>query len=545
MKFFCFLRSVMIFNAVLFVSCQQKMKVDFIFKDANIYTLNSKNDVVQCMAVLNHSIVAIGTNEDILARFTSDSIVSLKGKFVYPSFIDAHAHFFGLADFLGECNLYGTKSIQEIIQKLRIFRKNNPEKKWLIGRGWDQNLFDNKQFPTKEALDSVFPDIPVCLKRVDGHAVWTNSKAIEMAGVTSNTKVEGGKILMNDQHQPTGILIDNATPLIEKHIPKASRKEIIQLLKKAEEVCFKHNVYTIHDAGLELWQIQLLDSLIETGFLKIRIYAMALLNEENLNYFIQHGYIDKKNFKVKAFKIYADGALGSRGALLKQAYSDWKDKSYFGLSLISYDSLRKTLRILYDKSFQVCTHAIGDSANKLVLQAYAEILPSQNNRRWRIEHAQIVDSQDIRYFQEYHILPSVQPTHAVSDKNWAIERIGNQRMRLAYCYQTLWQQNQILPLGTDFPVEDVSPFKTFFAAVFRKDYDLKDTTTFQAQEKLSRLQTLRGMTFDAAYAGFMENEIGSLEVGKTADFIILDFDLMHISESELSQIITKQKSENN
>lgn len=545
MKFSCFLRFVMVFNAVLFVSCQQKMKVDFILKDAAIYTLNKNNDIVQCLAVVNNSIVAIGSNDEVLGHYLSDSILSLKGKFVYPAFIDAHAHFFGLADFLGECNLYGTKSIQEIIQKLKIFRKNNPEKKWLIGRGWDQNLLDNKQFPTKEALDSIFADIPVCLKRVDGHAIWVNSKAIEIAGVTTHTKVDGGKILLNEKGQASGVFIDNATSLIEKYIPKTSRKEIIQLLKKAEEVCFKHNVHTIHDAGLELWQIQLLDSLIDSGYLKIKIYAMAILNSENLNYFSQHGFIDKPSFKVKAFKIYADGALGSRGALLKQAYSDWKDKSYFGLSLISYDSLKKVLKILYDKGFQACTHAIGDSANKLVLQAYAEILPSQNNRRWRIEHAQIVDSQDIRYFQKYRLLPSVQPTHAVSDKNWAIERIGNQRIRFAYCYQTLWEQNKILPLGTDFPVEDISPLKTFFAAVFRKNYDLKDTTTFQAQEKLSRLQTLRGMTFDAAYVGFMENEIGSLEVGKTADFIILDFDLMHISENELSQIITKQKSANN
>lgn len=524
-------------------SCHQKIKVDFILKDATIYTLNNYNDIVQCMAVANNSIVAIGNNEEVLSHYFSDSIISLKGKFVYPAFIDAHAHFFGLADFLGECNLYGTKSIQEIIRKLKTFRKNNPDKKWLIGRGWDQNLFDNKQFPTKEALDSVFADIPVCLKRVDGHAVWTNSKAIEIAGITTNTKVKGGTILLNEHHQPTGIFIDNAMTLIEKHIPKKSKKEIIQLLKKAEAVCFHHNVHTIHDAGLELWQIQLLDSLIETGFLKIRIYAMALLNEGNLNYFIQHACIDKKNFKVKGFKIYADGALGSRGALLKQTYNDWKDKTYRGLSLISYDSLKKVLKILYDKGFQACTHAIGDSANKLVLQAYSEILPAQNNRRWRIEHAQIVDSQDIRYFQEYHILPSVQPTHAVSDKNWAIERIGNKRVHFAYCYQTLWQQNKILPLGTDFPVEDVSPLKTFFAAVFRKDYDLKDTTTFQAQEKLNRLQTLKGMTLDAAYAGFMENEIGSLEVGKTADFIILDFDLMNISEKELSEMITKQHNE--
>ncbi|GIV26724.1 MAG: hypothetical protein KatS3mg027_0538 [Bacteroidia bacterium] len=197
------------------------------------------------------------------------------------------------------------------------------------------------------------------------------------------------------------------------------------------------------------------------------------------------------------------------------------------------------------KNFQVCTHAIGDSANKLVLKAYSEILSPRNNRRWRVEHAQIVDTSDLWYFNKYHILPSVQPTHAISDKNWAIERIGEQRMPSAYAYQSLWQQNKILPLGTDFPVEDVSSLKTFFAAVFRKNYDLKDTSSFQPQEKLSRLQTLRGMTYDAAYAGFMEKEIGSLEVGKNADFVILDFDLMNISEKELSKIIKKQNSNKN
>ncbi|GIV26725.1 MAG: hypothetical protein KatS3mg027_0539 [Bacteroidia bacterium] len=349
MKFSYFLRFVTIFNALLFVSCQQKKKVDFIIQDANIYTLNSKNEIVQCMAVLNNSIIALGSNEVVLKEFMSDSIISLKGKFVYPAFIDAHAHFFGLASFLGECNLYSCKSIGEVIQKLKIFRKNHPDKKWLIGRGWDQNLFDNKQFPTKEALDSVFPDIPVCLTRVDGHAVWTNSKAIEVAKITSDTKIDGGKILLNEKGQTSGIFIDNATTLIEKYIPPKSITEIIQLLKEAEALCFKHKVHTVHDAGLELWQIRLLDSLIESGYLKIRIYAMALLNPENLNYFSQHGFIDKPNFKVKAFKIYADGALGSRGALLKQPYNDWKDKKYYGLSLISYDSLKKVLQVLYEK----------------------------------------------------------------------------------------------------------------------------------------------------------------------------------------------------
>jgi predicted amidohydrolase YtcJ len=276
---------------------------------------------------------------------------------------------------------------------------------------------------------------------------------------------------------------------------------------------------------------------------------MASLTKENLNYFLKHGFINKDNFKVRSFKIYADGALGSRGALLKQKYADLKNdktasqqKNDYGLLLISTDSLKKVLSLLYKNDFQVCTHAIGDSANKLVLQLYAELLKPQDDKRWRIEHAQIVDTADLWYFKQYKILPSVQPTHAISDKSWAIQRLGKDRICFAYSYQSLWKQNNILPLGTDFPVEDVSPLKTFYAAVFRCDYDLKDTTVFRPEEKLTRLQTLRGMTIDAAYAAFLEKETGSIEVGKKAKFTILDFDLMTISKEKLSQYIKSQSN---
>ncbi len=527
------------------LSCHQKRNADYIIKDACIYTMNEKNDTVQAMAVINGKIVAIGSNAAVLDDYRSDSIISLRRKYLYPAFIDAHAHFFGLAYALGECNLFGSRSIHDIIHRLKYFYKNNPERKWIVGRGWDQNLFSNKSFPNKETLDSIFKDIPVCLTRVDGHAIWTNSKAIEIAGIKTFTSVNGGEILLNEQNEPSGIFIDNATQLIEQYIPKFSKKELLPLLKKAEKLCWENNIHCVHDAGLDLWQIQLLDSLQKTGELKIKIYAMALFNHANLNYFLKNGLIEKERLKVKSFKIYSDGALGSRGALLKQKYADideTKQRNEFGLLLIGKDSLDKILKLLYEKNFQVCTHAIGDSANALILEMYARHLRQPNNKRWRIEHAQIVDKKDLHYFKRYNIIPSVQPTHAISDRFWAMKRLGVFRLSNAYAYQSLWQQNQLLALGTDFPVEEVSPLKTFFAAVFRRNYDLSDTVSFQSNEALSRLQTLRGMTIDAAYAAFMEKEIGSLETGKYADFIILDFDLMKISREELSQAILNDKS---
>jgi len=528
--------SLILVTAIL-LSCSQKTKVDYILKDTHIYTLNANNDTAEAMAVSKNKIIAIGTNDEILKNFTSDSIVSLKGKYVYPAFIDAHAHFFGLAHFLGECNLYGAKSIEEIIQRLKNFYKTYPHKQWIIGRGWDQNLFLNKSFPNKTTLDSVFPNIPVCLTRVDGHAIWTNSKAIEIAGITSTTNISGGKIILDAKNQPSGIFIDNAMQLIEKHIPSMSRKELVELLIKADELCWEQGIHTICEAGLDQWQIQLLDSLIDVGKLKLRFYVMASLNPTNWKYLLSQGKIDKEKLKVRAFKIYLDGALGSRGALLKQPYADIITDKYYGLQLIPTDSFNNVLKTLYKKDFQVCTHAIGDSANKLALQMYAQHLKTKNDKRWRIEHAQIVDSIDRFYFGAYSILPSVQPTHAISDKNWAIERLGKHRIKFGYCYQSLWEQQKILPIGTDFPVEDISPFKSFFAAVFRCDYDLRDTTPFQKEEALTRFQALRGMTYDAAYACFMEKEIGSLEYSKQADYIVLDIDLFHIDKESLSKYI--------
>ena len=399
-----------------------------------------------------------------------------------------------------------------------------------MGEGWDQNHWPGKEFPTNDLLNELFPDRPVLLQRVDGHAVIANKKALDLAGIKVGDKVPGGEIQEKDG-KLTGVLVDNAMDLVWRVVPSADVQTIVKALNSAQQNCFAVGLTTIDNCGTSYHDVLLFDSLQRTGVLKMRIYAMLSDWWGNYAFAKTKGKIKTDRLHVCAFKVFADGALGSRGACLLQPYSDKPGSSGFLLNTIShYDSVAS---IISQMGWQMCTHAIGDSGNRMILTVYARYLKGKNDLRWRVEHAQVVNKDDFRYFGDYNIIPSVQPTHATSDMKWAGERLGKERVKGAYAYKQLLDQNGWIPLGTDFPVEDISPLKTFYAAVVRKDVNGWPGGGYQMENALSREETLRGMTIWAAKSNFEETEKGSLEVGKFADFVLLDNDLMKMPADKI------------
>jgi predicted amidohydrolase YtcJ len=512
------------------ISCTKKEAVDSIVINANIYTVNDNFDTAEAFAIKDGKIVAIGTTEEIEKKYTSTYVNDAKGKTIVPGFIDAHCHFFGLGLQQQKVDLTDTKSFEEVIQRIIDFQKENSAS-YITGRGWDQNDWEIKEFPTKDKLDELFPTTPIAITRIDGHALLANQAAIDLAGITVKTPFTGGEILQKNG-KLTGIFIDAPMDLIEVKIPKLSKKENIEALKDAEKICFDLGLTTVDDAGLSKEIIELIDSLQQAEALKIRIYAMVSASDENISYYAKKGIYKTDRLNVRSFKVYADGALGSRGAAMKKSYSD--QHNHFGALVTPLGKLKKYAEKIAATNFQMNTHAIGDSANYVMLKTYKEVLKGKKDSRWRIEHAQIVDTADFNYFE--NILPSVQPTHATSDMYWAQDRVGVERMKGAYAYKTLLKTYGKIALGTDFPVEKVNPMLTFYAAVARKDLNNFPENGFQMENALTREETLKGMTIWAAYSNFEENEKGSIEVGKMADFIVLDKNIMEIEADKIPTI---------
>ena len=498
-----------------------KKNVDLIIYNANIYTVDDNFNVAEAVAIKNGLFYDIGEN-DILKKYNTKESLDLNGSTVLPGLIDAHCHFYGLGLNQQEIDLVGTKSFDEILFKLK---SQSVENKTVIkARGWDQNDWDIKEFPNKDQLDVLFPNTPVVLERIDGHAYLVNQKALDMAQISTATKSNNGTLLKKNG-KLTGVLIDGPMSLIDNVIPELSKTEKIQALLDAEKICFKNGLTTVDDAGLSKEIILLIDSLQNKKELKMRIYAMISNSEKNLDYFLNRKPIKTEKLNVRSIKVYGDGALGSRGATLKFPYHD--DKKNYGKLVTDPESLKKLASRIADANFQMNTHAIGDSTVKLLLNTYSKVLEKKVDPRWRIEHSQIIDLQDMEGFSN-KILPSVQPTHATSDMYWAEDRVGPSRIDGAYSYKALLNESNVIGLGTDFPVEKVNPFHTFYAAVARKDLSGYPDEGFQFQNALSREETLKGMTIWAAYLNFEEGEKGSIEKNKFADFIIVDRDIMKV-----------------
>lgn len=506
-------------------SCQNK--VDLIVHNATVYTMGETRGTATAFVVNNGKFIDVG-GEELLDRYDAKKTLDLQELAVFPGLIDSHCHFLSLGLSLQQVDLVGTKSFEEVISRVQQFA-NQSKASVLLGRGWDQNDWENKKLPTKEKLDQLFPDTPVVLRRIDGHAMLVNQKALDMAGITEDTAVEGGTII-KEKGRLTGVLVDAPMRLISEVLPAPTVEEKIKALKEAEQIAFSNGLTTVSVAGMDREDITLIDSLQKTGQLTIRVYAMISNTKENVAHYLSTGPIKTEKLNVRSFKVYADGALGSRGAALKTSYSDLAEHK--GEFLTSVDSLEKLAYKLSTTPFQMNTHAIGDAANQAVLNAYRKALSLVDDPRWRIEHAQIIDTADIALFNR-KIIPSVQPTHATSDMYWAEERLGKERLHGAYANQVLLERSGRIALGTDFPVEEVNPFMTFYAAVFRQDANQYPEEGYLPENKLSRTDAMRGMTIWGAYANFEENEKGSIEPGKVADFVILDRDIMRVSDKRV------------
>lgn len=514
---------------------QAPIEADLLVYNARVYTADSTFTRASAFAVKDGRFLEVGTSESIRSKYSAPGQVDAAGQTIVPGLIDAHCHFFQLGLNQEVIDLAGTRSFEEVVERVLDFRART-QPAYLYGRGWDQNDWGVREFPDKSALDSLFPDIPVALERIDGHALLANQKALDLGGIDATTRVPGGEVLLRDG-LPTGILIDNPKNLVLSRWPQPSRAARVRALLAAQAICFENGLTTVNDAGLERATIELIDSLQQAGALTIRVYAMVSNTPADLDHYLARGPYETDRLTVRSVKVYADGALGSRGAALKRPYTD--RPGHYGAMITSSEDLAELAGRIASAGFQMNTHAIGDSASVAVLRAYREALAGAEDPRWKVEHAQIVEPSDLEFFGP-QVLPSVQPTHATSDMYWAENRLGPDRMAGAYAYASLLEASGVVALGTDFPVEQVDPIQTFYAAVTRQDRAGYPAGGFMPAQALTREQALKGMTLWAAYSNFEEADKGSIEAGKWADFTVLSGDLMELPADSLKDVRIRQ-----
>lgn len=556
-----FLLAVVVF-AVLFI-WYNPQEADAVFINGRIYTMDAENSVVEAFAVKGDRISGIGTNSSIERSFNAKVRVDLEGKTVLPGFIDAHAHFMSLGISRMTVDLLGCRSESEAAERVKQRATKTGAGQWIRGRGWDQNDWPVTRFPSHVSLDNVSPNNPVILVRVDGHAAWVNKKALEIAGITRATPdPPGGRIVRDTQGNPTGVFVDAAMELVSKHLPGLSDQEATEAIQLALHECLQYGITTVHDMGVDAREIALYKGLIERGEFPFRIYAaiggVGDLWTESLVKGPLIGF-GQNRLTVRALKLYIDGALGSRGAALIEPYSDEPDNR--GLTMSSEEAIRTATVEALKHGFQVCTHAIGDRGNNIVLNMYEAALREVPiaDHRLRVEHAQVLYPEDIPKFKKSGIVPSMQPTHCTSDMYWAEARLGPKRILGAYAWRSLLKTGVVIPGGSDFPVEHPNPIFGIYAAVTRKNKEgrpltvedglkyfqfskegLTDSSAFlngwHADQKMTRVEALKSFTTWGAWAGFEEHLKGSIQKGFLADFILLSADIASVSDKSILDI---------
>jgi len=511
---------------------------DLIVTNARIYTVDDAHPFVSALAVRDGKVQFVGSvREAMLLRGPSTQVIDATGRTVIPGMVDAHAHLFGLGEFLRSIDLTDTRSFDEIVARVGSRTKETPAGRWVIGRGWDQNKWGDTRFPTHEALSRVSPNNPVVLTRIDGHALLANAAAMRAAGVTAATKdPAGGRIEHGANAEPTGLFIDNAMGLIDRVIPPMSHDEMRTAALAAIKESNRWGLVGLHDPGEPRDVLDLFEELAKAGTFSLRVYAMIGDDSAAIEHYFQRGpqnALYDSHLWIRSIKLYADGALGSRGAALLDPYTD--DPKNSGLLKSTPEHLRDVSTRALQHGFQVATHAIGDRGNRIALDTYESALKAVPtvDHRFRIEHVQVLDHADVPRFAQLGVIPSMQAVHQTSDMYWAATRLGYARTFGAYAWRSLLNTGVIIPNGSDFPVERVNPLFSFHAAVSRQDDNNWPPGGWFPEQKMTREEALKSMTIWPAYAGFQEQTMGSLSTGKLADFVILDRDIMVIPESEI------------
>jgi len=528
------------FLFIMLIGCAAK-KADLIFKNANIITMDEKNPRAQAIAIRGDKILAVGSNQQIERfRGKGTEVLDLEGKTVVPGLIDAHMHLISLGKSLSILNFVGTSSLDEILKMVKGRVEKVKPGEWILGRGWDQNDWPIKEFPTRWDLDKVAPQNPVYLTRICGHMVWVNSKVLEMAGITKETKApEGGKVIYDPSTgEPTGVFVDQAIDLVERVLPPPTYQQKKEYAKRAIQECLRVGLTEVHDASVDLEMVKIYKELLREGNLPLRLYLMLRGPGREVEAYLEKGPeigLGDHRLTIRAIKLFADGSLGSRGAALLEPYSD--DPGNRGLITINPDTAYGIMVRALERGFQVCTHAIGDSANRMVLNLIEKALKEhpKKDHRFRIEHAQVIAPEDIPRFAQLGVIPSMQPIHCTSDMYWAEERLGPERVKGAYAWRSLLDTGVRIPGGSDAPVESVNPLWGIYAAVTRQDHKGWPEGGWHPEQKVSREEALRMFTLDAAYGAFEEKIKGSLEKGKLADLTVLSKDIMTVPAPEILQ----------
>lgn len=507
-----------------FQSCMKGESVDLVIHNARVHTMNENNDVFEAIAIKDGKIVEVGPERQILNKYSADEYIDAELKDVYPGLTDGHGHLLAYARQQLSVDLVGCKSFDELLLRIKKYQGKH-KRSFIVGRGWDQSLWENQELPTNEQLNTIFPNIPIALMRIDGHAMLVNDKLLKRSQIAEKVKANpekfiGGEVLLDSLGKPTGMIIDNAMNPIFAMMPEFPQKELDVAIKDIQNELFSYGITGVHDAGLSSKDRKIIEKWVNKRVLKLNIYGMLLPDPENIAFAKKKGIYENKNLLIRSFKVYGDGAVGSRGAFMKEEYAD--QHGHFGHLTTPVSEMQRIADLCEQVGYQMNTHAIGDSTNRILFEMYAKVYGRNNDYRWRIEHAQHIDPADFDLFEASHAYASVQPTHATTDQRWAVTRLGEKRMVGSYAYKTLMERCGILIIGTDFPVEYTDPFRTIHSATNRKTEDNYPADGFLANEAISLEDCLKGMTIWAAMGAFQENKLGTLEKGKDATLVIFE-----------------------